>query len=120
MDFLQIVGLLRDIVIILLGLVWLVAGVIVAIIAFLTWRFVRTLPNRAETLSTPVVELFGQAKQVVGTAGEGARTAREAAVFVSDKAVVPAIVVASAVAGVRRFFEVLVQGPVEESPEEAA
>ena len=43
-----------------------------------------------------------------------------AVVFVSDKAVVPAIVVASAVAGLRRFVQVLVQGPLSDESEDAA
>jgi hypothetical protein len=120
LDFFQFVALFRDIVIILLGLVWVVAGILVAIIAFVAWRFIRTLPTRADTVSTPVVRLFGQAREAVSTAGDGARTAREAVVFVSDKAVVPAIVMASAVAGVRRFVQVLFQGPLSDQSEDVA
>jgi hypothetical protein len=41
-------------------------------------------------------------------------------VFVSDKAVVPAIVMASAVAGVRRFVQVLFQGPLSDQSEDVA
>ena len=104
----EIVALLRDLVIILAGLVWIVAGLLVGVIAWLTYKFVRSLPRRTEVVTTPANELLGQAKLAVGTAGEGARTAKEAITFVSDKAVAPTIAVASAVIGTRRFFETLV------------
>jgi len=106
----DIVALIRDLVIILVGLIWIVAGVLVVIVAWLTWKFMRSLPARAETVTTPVRELLGQAREAVGTAGESARTAREAVVFVSEKAVIPTIGVTSAVIGAKRFVEVLVAG----------
>jgi hypothetical protein len=120
LDFVQFVAFFRDIVIILFGLAWAVAGGLVAVVAFLTWRFMRTVPARADTISSPVIQLFGEAREAVGSAGDGARTAREAVVFVSEKAVVPAIVMASVVASVRRFVEVLLEGPVRDNSEDVA
>lgn len=120
MDFFQIVGLLRDIVIILVALIWIVAGVLMAAIAFLGWRFARSLPNRAEALIVPAREMVGQARQVVDSAGDSARTAQKTVSFISDRAVMPTIVVISAVAGVRRFIEVLFQGRERDESGEAA
>src|SRR4051812_35166506 len=106
----EVVALIRDLVIILAGLVWFVAGAITLAIAFLIYKFVRSLPRRTEVVTAPAQELIGQAKVAVGTAGEGMRTAKEAIAFVSEKAVAPTIAAASAVAGVRRFITVLMSG----------
>lgn len=108
--FSQIVGLVRDFVIIIVGVIWIVAGLIAVILAWTTWRFVKSMPRRTEAVSGPAQELLGQARQAVGTAGEGARTAREAIVFVSDKAVMPTIMAASAVVGVQKFVQTLLRG----------
>ena len=107
MDF---VALIRDLVIILVGLIWIVAGVLVVVIAWLAWKFMRSLPGRAEAVTTPARELVGKAREAVGTAGESARTAREAVVFVSEKAIIPTIGATSAVIGLKRFIEVLMAG----------
>jgi hypothetical protein len=111
MDILPIVALLRDIVIIIVGLIWIVAGLLVAAVAWLSWRFARSVPRRAEAVTVPAHELLGQARTVVGAAGEGARTAKETIGFVSEKVVVPTISIASAAVGVRKFVETLVAGP---------
>ena len=110
MDFAGILAVLRDIVIILLGVVWIVAGLIVAVIAFLTFRFVRSLPDRTEGVTAQARDLLAQVRQTVGTAGEGARTATDAVGFISDRAVNPTIQLVAAVAGVRKFFEILATG----------
>jgi hypothetical protein len=110
MGFADILGMLRDIVIILLGVVWLIAGVIVALIAWFTFKFVRSLPNRTEGVTAQARDLLGQVRQTVGTAGEGARTATDAVTFISDRAVNPTIQFVAAVAGVRRFIEILASG----------
>jgi hypothetical protein len=112
----EVVALLRDLVIILFGVVWIIAGAMVAIVAWITWQFLRSVPRRAETVTSPAKELYGQAREAVGTAGESVRTAREAIVFVSEKAVLPTIAVVSAVNGIKRFVGVLLAGnrPEEE------
>jgi uncharacterized SAM-binding protein YcdF (DUF218 family) len=107
----EIVALLRDLIIIIFGIIWIVAGVLVAAVAWLAWRFAKSLPRRAEAVTVPAQELFGQAKQAVNTAGEGAHTAKEAIGFVADKAVGPVIVGASTASAVRRFFEALISAP---------
>jgi hypothetical protein len=100
----------RDLVIIVVGLIWIVAGGLFVIVAWLTWKFVRSIPRRAEAVTAPAHELIDQAKGVVDTAGEGARTAKDAISFVSDKAVMPTIMFVSLAVGVRRFFETLFAG----------
>jgi hypothetical protein len=111
MDVVTILGAFRDLIIIIFGLVWIVAGAIVAAIAWYGYRFVRSLPARTERVIGPAQELLGQTRQAVGTAGEGARTAREAIGFVSEKAVLPTISIVSAAAGVRTFIRALITGP---------
>jgi hypothetical protein len=106
----DVIAVVRDLVIIVVGLLWIVAGVIVTVLAWATWKFVKSLPGRAEAVTTPVLEVVDQARQAVGTAGEGARTAKEAIGFVSEKAVVPTIGVVSVAVAVRRFFAVLFGG----------
>ena len=106
----EVIALLRDLVIIVVGLVWIVAGVLVAIVTWLAWKFVKTLPARGETVTTPARELVGQARQALGTAGEGAHTAKEAIAFVSEKAIIPTIGFVSAAVAARRFVSVLVAG----------
>lgn len=106
----EFVALVRDLVIIVVGLIWIAAGLLVTMLAWLSWKFVRTLPGRAETVTTPVKELVGQARQAVGTAGEGARTGKEAITFVGEKAVFPTIGFVSAAVAARRFVTVLVAG----------
>jgi hypothetical protein len=106
----EVVAFLRDLVIIIFGVVWIIAGVLVAIVAWLTYRFLRSVPRRTEAVTSPARELYGQAREAVGTAGEGARTAREAITFVSEKAVLPTIAIVSAVTGFRRFVGVLLGG----------
>jgi hypothetical protein len=56
------------------------------------------------------MELYEQARQVMGTAGGTAQTAREAVTFVSDRAVGPTITFVAAVAGVRQFVQTLTRG----------
>ena len=107
----DVIAVVRDLVIIVVGLIWMVAGVLVAVATWASWKFLKTLPGRAESAAAPAREVVDQARQAVGTAGEGARTAKEAIVFVSEKAVVPTIGVVSAAVAVRRFFEVLLGGP---------
>ena len=111
MDFPTILGAFRDLIIIVFGLVWIVAGAIVAAIAWYAYRFIRSLPDRAERVITPTQELLGQTRQAVATAGEGAQTAREAIEFVSEKAVLPTITLLSALAGIRTFMRALISGP---------
>jgi hypothetical protein len=106
----EVIAVLRDLVIILSGIIWFIAGILVVVIGWITLRFVKSLPRRTEVVTAPAQDLVGQAKQAVGAAGEGARTAREAITFVSEKAVAPTIAVASAAVGVRRFIETLVGG----------
>lgn len=106
----EFVAFLRDLVIIIVGLIWIVAGVLVSLLAWLSWKFARTLPGRADTVTAPAKEIVGQARQAVGTAGESARTVREAIVFVSEKAVIPTIGLVSAAIAARRFVSVLVAG----------
>jgi len=118
MEPFPIIALLRDIVIIIVGLIWIVAGVLVTLVGWLGWRFVRSMPRRAEAVTVPAQELLGQARTAVGTAGEGARTAKEAIGFVSEKVVVPTIGIASAAAGVRKFIETLVAGPTRNGRED--
>ena len=114
------VAFVRDVIIIILGIIWIIAGVLVAIVAWLSWKFVRSLPRRSEMVTAPAKDLLGQAQQAVGTAGEGARTAKEAVTFVSEKAVMPTILVVSAVAGARRFVEILLGGPKRDGRGDAA
>jgi hypothetical protein len=104
------IAVLRDLVIIVVGLIWIVAGVLVTIAAWATWKFLKTLPRRADAVTAPAREMVDQARQAVGTAGEGARTAKEAITFVSEKAIVPTIGAVSAVVAARRFVEVLFGG----------
>jgi hypothetical protein len=111
MDFPTILGAFRDFIIIVFGLVWIVAGAIVAAIAWYAYRFIRSLPGRAERVIAPSQELLGQTRQAVATAGEGAQTAREAIGFVSEKAVLPTITLLSAMAGIRTFVRALITGP---------
>ena len=120
MEPVPVVALVRDIVIIIVGLIWIVAGLLVAVVAWLAWRFVRSMPRRAEAVTLPAQELLGQAGTAVGTVGDGARTAREAIGFVSEKVVVPTISIASAAAGARKFVETLVAGPSRNRTEDAA
>jgi|SRR4051812_15380755 hypothetical protein len=117
MDFPTILGAIRDLFIIVFALVWIVAGAIVAAIAWYTYRFVRSMPERTERMITPAQELLGQTRQAVATAGDGARTAREAIGFVSEKAVLPTITVVSALAGVRTFVRALIAGPTRAESE---
>jgi hypothetical protein len=114
MDPLPIVALLRDIVIIIVGLIWTAAGLLVAAVAWLSWRFVRSVPRRAEAVTLPAQDLLGQARATLATAGQGARTAKETITFVGEKVVVPTISIASAAAGVRKFVETLVVGPARD------
>ena len=100
----------RDLVIIVVGLIWIVAGVGLLVVLWMSWKLVRSVPGRVEVVTTPAREIVGQAREAVGTANEGARTAREAITFVSQKAVLPTIGVVSAVVALRRFFEVLLGG----------
>jgi hypothetical protein len=111
----EFVALLRDLIIIIFGIVWIVAGVLVAVVAWLAWKFARSLPRRAEAITVPAQELFGQAKQAVNTAGEGAHTAKEAVGFIADKAVDPIISGTATVSAVRRFFEALFGGTRRDS-----
>ena len=112
----HVVPFLRDLVIIILGIVWIVAGALVAVVAWVTWRLVKSLPRRAEVVTAPAQELYGQARNIMGTAGETARTAKEAVTLISDKAVVPTIAVVSAVVGIRQFFQTLARGARGEEP----
>ena len=116
----DVIAVVRDLVIIVVGLIWIVAGVLVAVVAWVTWKFLKTLPRRADSVAAPAREIVDQARQAVGTAGEGARTAKEAITFVSEKAVVPTIGVVSAVVAARRFVEVLVGGPDRHDRERSA
>jgi hypothetical protein len=116
----EFVAFLRDLVIIVVGLVWIGAGILFAIVTWLAWKFVRSLPGRTETVTTPARELVGQARQALGSAGEGAHTAREAIAFVSEKAVVPTIGFVSAAVAARRFVSVLVAGVRRDESSEAA
>ena len=116
----DVIAVLRDLVIIVVGLIWIVAGVLVAGLAWAAWKFVKTLPGRAESVTTPAREIVDQAKQAVGTAGDGARTAKEAIVFVSEKAIVPTIGVVSATIAVRRFVGVLFGGSDRDGRERSA
>src|SRR2546423_4843325 len=106
----EVIAVIRDLVIIILGVIWIATGLIVGAIAWYSYKFVKSAPRRAEAVTTPARELLGEAKQAVGTVGEGARTAKEAITFVSEKAVLPTITVVSAVAGARRFVEALFGG----------
>ena len=112
----DVIAVVRDLVIIVVGLIWIVAGVIVAVAAWATWKFLKSLPRRADAVATPAREIVEQARQAGGSAGEGARTAREAIGFVSEKAIVPTIGVVSATVAVRRFFAVLVGGADRDEP----
>jgi hypothetical protein len=105
-----VIHVLRDLVIIIFGIVWILAGVLVTILAFLAIKFVKSVPKRAEVVTTPAQQLYGQAQQVMETAGDSARTAREAVTFVSSRAVLPTITAVSAVVGVRQFLDTLVRG----------
>ena len=89
----DVLSVLWTIISFILGIIWIIAGVLVAVVAWLVWKLVKSMPKRATAVTEPAQELFGQAKQVVGTANEGARTAKEAIAFVSEKAVMPTIMV---------------------------
>jgi hypothetical protein len=106
----NVIHVLRDLVIIIFGIVWIVAGALVALVAWLAYKFIRSLPGRAEIVKAPAEHLYGQAQQVMETAGDSARTAREAVTFVSSKAVLPTITAVSAVVGVRQFLQTLLRG----------
>src|SRR5437763_9742239 len=103
----EVVALIRDLVIIVLGIIWIATGLLVGIIAWMTYKFVRSAPRRAEAVTTPAREVLGQAREAVDNATQGARTAKEAITFVSDKAIVPTITIVSAAVGARRFVEAL-------------
>jgi|SRR6476659_3798206 len=111
-----IVAFLRDLVIIILGIVWIAAGAIVAVLAWMTWKVYKALPERAETVTRTAGELAGQVRQVLATSGDGARTGKEAIVFVSEKAVAPTIAAVSFAAGVRSFVKTLLEGPRHSGP----
>lgn len=115
----EVVALLRDLVIIVLGLVWIAAGALVGIVAWLAWKLLKEARRRAEELTTPAQELYGQAREALGSAGETARTAKETVTFVGEKAVMPTIVIASAASGVKRFVETLLAGPSRNRDETA-
>lgn len=116
----EVIALLRDLVIIIVGLVWIVAGILVGIVTWLAWKFVKTLPARGEAVTTPARELVGQARQALGTAGEGANTVKEAITFVSEKAIVPTIGFVAAATAARRFVSVLLGGVRSDRGEEGA
>jgi hypothetical protein len=110
----EIVAVVRDLVIIIVGLIWMAAGVLVAVAAWASWKLVKSAPRRAEAVTIPAQELLGQARETLGAANDTARTAKGAVTFIAEKAVIPTIAAASTVAGVRRFVEILISGPGRE------
>src|SRR5215210_5663621 len=103
----EILAVVRDLVIIVVGLIWMAAGVVVAVAAWASWKLVKSAPHRAEVVTVPAQELLGQARETLGAATDTARTARGAVTFIAEKAVIPTIAAASTVVAVRRFVEIL-------------
>ncbi len=105
------VGLARDIAIIILCAETIVLMAILLFIAWQAYRLVRLVQQKAEQYSAAGLSLMDTAKQTAETANDTATTVKGSAEFISDTLVSPVVQVVSAVAGAKSFVGALFRLP---------
>ncbi|MCC7103818.1 MAG: hypothetical protein IT307_01630 [Chloroflexi bacterium] len=101
------VAFLRDIVLLLAFLVWFIAGIIAVVIGIFVYKLFKIVRVKFGDVTDDARQVLSKTRDTVGTAGESATRVKDTVTFVSDKVVMPVIVVASAAAGTKRFVEAL-------------
>jgi len=103
----EVIALIRDLAIIILALVFILAGIASLLVLWQVWKLIGFVRGTVEQLSVRATDVLVTARGVVGTAQQAARTARGTVDFVSDLVVRPVIDVASAVAAASAFTRAL-------------
>lgn len=67
---------LRDLVIVVAGVIWAVAGLATSVAAWTTWRVVRGVPRQIGPVIAPAHELVERAHDAAAVVGEHVRTHR--------------------------------------------
>lgn len=108
----------RDIAIIILALLQIIAVVLVIVIAYFVLRLVKLLIAKVHELSVTTRTIIDQAQDVAANAADSARTVKGSVSFVSDTVVTPVIGVAAAAAGAKSFVDALFRGTRHRDREE--
>ncbi len=103
----EVVGLIRDLAIIVLAVETIVIGAFVLVLVWQVWRLVGIVRRHMDTLVNSANSILSTVKEGADTAVETAHEAKTTATYVGTRTVQPMIELYSAINGASRFAQAL-------------
>jgi hypothetical protein len=112
----EVVGLIRDIAIILLAVETIVIGIAVLVLVWQVWKLVGLVRRHFDTLATSANGILGTVKTGADAAADTAHQAKTTAGYVSARTVIPVIEFYSVMNGASRFAQAVFRPKPKQAP----